>query len=138
MATFGPRFDTFYPAGVLAVACGLAWWVKMAVIGGLGEDSPVVDVFYLLGLATLVGAGGAIAWAALRGRATWIRVLVALVGAFLAWMLHQAMDAVGAALVPGDGWFQEESSVWLTATVALVVGVALLVAFRRQPSPPAA
>ena len=131
MARTLQRFDSFQPAAILALTCGAAWWIKMGVIAGLGEDSPIVDVFYLLGLATLVLAGGAIAWTSLRGRASWIRGLAAIVGAFLAWMLHQVMDAVGDAIVPGNGWFQEESSVWLTASLALVAGAGLLALARR-------
>lgn len=98
----------------------------MAAIAALGEGSVPEAVLYLLGLAGLVLAGAAMAWALLRRRALWLRILAAVVAAVLAWLLLQLMDVVGDAVIPGSGWFQEESSVWLTATLALVGGVLLL------------
>ena len=122
----------------LAVGAGVAWWGKMGVIAATGVDGAGVAVAYLLGLALLVAGGAAAGWLVARRAKVALRALAAVAGAAGAWVLHQAMDVVGEAMFPGDGWFHEEASVWLTATVALAAGSLLLLARRPRAEPPAA
>jgi hypothetical protein len=115
----------------LLLATGLVWWLKvgfMALDEG-SDDSIQVAISYFAGLGLLTVGGGSLGWDASRAWRRAVRILVALGAGAAAFLLHQAMDAVGDAIVPGSGWFQEESSIWLTATLALVG--ALLLALRR-------
>lgn len=112
-------------AGVLAVAGGVAWLVKVALIwenGGTNTTDGMVGVLFTVGAVAIVSALVVRAWSApdlgpLRSRP--VAVLLALVAFVLA---VNGPILLGWALL-GRTWLAEEVGVLLTAAVAVVLGV---------------
>jgi hypothetical protein len=100
------------------------------------DQSAMVATLYLLGVGLLVVAGGLAGWATSRRLSRALRIPCAVAGAIVAYMVHQAMDVVGELVYPGSGWFHEEASVWLTASLAFLAGVGLLCLARTPPGTP--
>jgi hypothetical protein len=106
-----------------AVATAIVWALKALVIweaGGLGESS-LEGVGWAVGSLLFL-----IAWAALGvtfagGRPIWLRVVGAVVGVLLGFVLFTVMDGAADLLPDSTGWVQEEAGLWVAALVTLAV-----------------
>jgi hypothetical protein len=112
-----------------AAVCAAGWLVKMGVLALTGGgDNAAVTVLWTTGLVGLLVTTATAAVALLRGRPTWMRVVGAIVGVPVGFVLMVLSDSAVVAVVPGHGWFHEELGL---VALALLAGTASLVTFAR-------
>jgi hypothetical protein len=116
-----------------AIGAVVFWAAKATAIGIAGglDKSPLESPLFLAGLiSALAGAGALGAWV-LAGRATWLRVLGAVVAIVLVVLSAGVGGSVAAALQPEDpGWVWGEVNLWVSAAV-----LAAAVLFQRSRAP---
>ena len=126
-------------AGALALAGGVAWLVKVALIwanGGTNTTDGLVGVLFALG-AVLSGLAAAIrAWQARPAASTSHRVLAALLAVIAFFAAVNLPILVGWQLFGGT-WIAEEVGVVMTASLAVALGQRWLrVGFKPVPPRP--
>ncbi len=126
-------------AGALALAGGVAWLVKVALIwanGGTNTTDGLVGVLFALG-AVLIGLAAAIrAWQARPAASTSHRVLAALLAVIAFFAAVNLPILVGWQLFGGT-WIAEEVGVVMTASLAVALGQRWLrVGFKPVPPRP--
>ena len=116
-----------------AVVAAVAFAVKAVVIAsaGLGENS-AEDVFFFLGLVTMiVGAASLGVWLT-RGRSTGMRVLGGVAGVVTVAAITGVTALLVSAVEPDDaGWARGELNLWVGAAFLL----AAVIAVRRAAAP---
>jgi hypothetical protein len=130
-------------SGIIAMAGGTSWLLKLGVIVGTGGD--VVDtgaaaLFYLLGAALLVIGAALIGLWLTAGLGIVVRAVGAVVGVLVFFATFVVLDAVAKGIVGqrGPDYAADESGIFLTAVFWLAIGVVAWVRGKRFPRPLAA
>lgn len=117
-------------ARIALIAAGLAavfWAAKVVAItlaGGLGE-SPAEGPLFLLGLVSILVAGGSLGVALTSGRQRGVRVIGALVVIVGVMLLTGLASLVVSAVQPDEPhWVWGEINLWVGAVVVLAVCLA--------------
>lgn len=106
-----------------AVATAIVWTLKALAIweaGGLGKTS-LEDVGWALGLLLFLLTWAALGFAFAGRRAIWLRIVGAVVGLFIGFVLFILLDGVADVLPDSTGWVQEEAGLWAAAIATLAV-----------------
>lgn len=119
----------FRVSGALAVAGGLAWLAKVALIwanGGTETTTGMVAVLFLIGAICLAVAASVRAWYLLGNANTWKRMLMSL--AFIAVLILMVdLPILIGWQIFGAVWIAGELGIILTALVGLVLGAHWLI-----------
>ena len=129
-------------AGALAVAGGVAWLAKVAVIwanGGSNTSDGLVGALFSAGAVAIALAVVLRAWHAPAARRTTHRAL-AVVVALVVFVAAVDLPILVGWRIFGRTWFAEEVGVLITAVVGLVLGIRWLrtgfgTAPRQAPRP---
>ena len=123
-------------AGALAVAGGVAWVVKVAMIwanGGSNTTDGLVGALFSGGAVAIALAVVLRAWHAPSARRTSHRALAVIV-ALVVFVAAVDLPILVGGRIFGRTWFAEEVSVLITAAVGLVLGIRWLrTGFGRPP-----
>ena len=104
-----------------ASATAVVWALKALAIwaaGGLGKTS-LEDVGWAAGTLLFLVSWAALGAAVAAGRATWLRIVAAVIGVVLGLALFMLLDGSADALPQSAGWVREEAGLWAVALVTL-------------------
>lgn len=118
----------------LAMTCAASWLLKQVAIvasGGGEAENPVIGTLWATGMLTFLLAAATGTALLLRRFPTWARVLAAVVAAFAAFWILDAVDIIVEAVYQADGWFAPEIPLVLAALVMGALGLQVLSGARR-------
>jgi len=124
-----------------ALAAAAGWTAKATAIGTAGglDKSPLEGPLFFAGLACFVVAVVALGVALTRGRPTWLRAVVGLVGFAVFFQLSMLLDTLVDRVVGGAEsdrhWVLAEVSLWISALLVLVAAVGQWRRSSRASSP---
>jgi hypothetical protein len=130
-------------SGIVEMAGGVSWLLKLGVIVGTGGevvDTGAAAVFYLLGVLLLVLGALLVGLWLTAGRGIPVRAAGAIVGILAFFASFAVLDAIGQGIVGqrGPNYAADESGIFLTAVIWLAIGVLVWSRSRRAPNPAAA
>ena len=139
VANASNRFDRWTRIATVALITGAtAWLAKLVVIVAAdGADSGAVNAaesaFFVLGFVLLLAGSCAVGLWLTRGRGPVVRIVAALLAPVTFLVSMQLLLPAGEAMVGdrGPDYVREESGIFLTAVLWLVLGV--LVAISSRP-----
>lgn len=125
-------------AAAAAALGGAAWVTKVAVLAaGDGEDSLVVGLLYLSGVALMVlGAS----WVGVRlaaGRPLPLVVVAGVLSSLLVFVSYALIDPLAKAAA-GSGWFEDEAGILVTGLVWLAASLPAWLATQTASPRPSA
>ena len=125
-----------------ALAATASWTAKAIAIGTAGglDRSPLEGPLFFAGLACCTVAVVSLGVALTRGRATWLRAMVGVVGFVVFFVAAQLVDTVVDRTVGGAEadrhWVWAEVSLWVSALVVLALAAGQARAARSSSAGP--
>jgi len=120
---------------IAAVLGGAVWLGKVALIwgnGGTNTGDGLVAVAFFIGFAGLLVALLAGGYSLVTTAPIWLRAVVSVCATLLGLMLFTIIDDAVKGVYSSEGWLRDELGILITASIALVVGVAGVI---RSPEP---
>ena len=111
-----------------ALATATVWALKALAIwiaGGLNKTG-LEDAGWIVGTLLFLATWVTLGFAFASGRAIWVRVIAAVAGLLVGFVVFIVLDGAADLLPDSVGWVEEEAGLWAAAVVTLAFAWASL------------